>query len=244
MEDPNFPREGRPWTIKENRFLLEGLQRGEIVEQLNVRIKRSTSSIVEHVIELARDMYKLGLSLDEIHMRTAIDPETIQKIIASQQSPKLQKEIAEQAVVCTPEPILERPAPVQAPEAPKPDSRKGSRWTAQEEAELLNLVKQGKSRADIASTLGRTPKAVLYRLVEYALRKVQSGDDVATVSEVVGLSTEYLNEAFRKREANVVSNLVSPPQHVTTPPSASNIEEKLDQMISICTEIRDLLKQQ
>lgn len=85
MEQPGsadlFSREGKPWSAKEEEYLLSGLRNGEILEQLNVRIKRRIPSIVKRLAAMIEQMQRDGKSLDEICEVMGMDSETVEGFI-------------------------------------------------------------------------------------------------------------------------------------------------------------------
>ncbi|MCP4613061.1 MAG: hypothetical protein GY845_30580 [Planctomycetes bacterium] len=69
------------------------------------------------------------------------------------------------------------------------------RWTADEEAELLKLVKQDKSPEEIAKALGRTVGGPQIRLGQIAVRMIQEeGKTLPVVCDLTGLKEEEVDK--------------------------------------------------
>lgn len=254
-----FPREGLPWTDKEVRYLLNGLQNGNIVEQLNVKMKRSIPSIVQHLAQLARNMYTFGISAEEIHERTTLDLEVVNELIAGKETPlfdSMYNEIMKNSDPA-PAPVTPVPAPVTPAsvanshicEDAKPTSRHGVRWTPEEDQQVLDLANRRVSRDEIASVTGRTPTSIMCRLRDHAIKMIQEGQSLDEVALKLGLGKLYIQEGIKQKQVadafkaeRVAQKQAAQAAVLATAPAHIVTEVKLDQLIAICTEIRDLLR--
>src|SRR5690606_34586034 len=74
-------------------------------------------------------------------------------------------------------------------EAAKPSNR----WTAEEEKNLIEAIKNGKTPADIAGTNGRTESAIKDRL-----KKLWDGKTAEEVSTSTGIQIDIVKRYIRK----------------------------------------------
>jgi hypothetical protein len=80
-------------------------------------------------------------------------------------------------------------------------SRAGLKWEEVEDDQLLSMVSEGASPADIAKTLQRTEGSIRTRLIVYAITKMEKDNlSLYQVSELVHLSeNDILEYQERKR---------------------------------------------
>lgn len=74
-------------------------------------------------------------------------------------------------------------------------SRAGLKWEEAEDDQLLTLVSEGTSPADIAKTLQRTEGSIKTRLIVYALNKMEKDNlSLQQVAELVSLSEKDITD--------------------------------------------------
>lgn len=96
-------------------------------------------------------------------------------------------------------------------------SRAGLKWDVEEENQLLSLISDGQTVADIAKTLQRTEGSIKTRLIVYAINKMEN-DNLSTsqVCEMVNGITEadiadyqqkkqMREDRIKQKKANAVS---------------------------------------
>ncbi len=78
-------------------------------------------------------------------------------------------------------------------------SRSGTPWTAQEMADVLQLVSETKSMEDIATAQQRTANSIRFKLTSYACAQVKEGKSVEELATLTGLSVDGINAAVLER---------------------------------------------
>lgn len=80
-------------------------------------------------------------------------------------------------------------------------SRAGLKWDVDEENQLLSLIADGQSLADIAKTLQRTEGSIKTRLIVYAISKMENDNlSVSQVCDMVNITEEDLTEYQQKKQ--------------------------------------------
>lgn len=105
------------------------------------------------------------------------------------------------------------------------------RWSAEEEAELLKLVKQDKSPEEIAKALGRTVGGPQIRLGQIAVRMIQEeGKTLPVVCDITGLKEEEVDKQLTFANKKKAKNTSSGSKKANSPEKLdlSTIEKKLD----------------
>lgn len=252
-------REGKPWTAREDQFLLKGIEAGEILEQLNVRIKRSIPAIVRRLAQLAVIIHANGVTLFQIQASTGLDPEIIQEAVDGVETTRLdallgtmskaEAKVEVKPVVPKAEPITPKAEPVAPKSGPESAARKGARWTDEEDAKVLEMVLRHVPRESIASALGRSGTSITYRLCDLGAKMVDEGQDLGEVATKLGLMRLQLQESMRAKQHHnalkteraqaAIQRLAQKIPGLVPTPNVN--EDKIDQLITLCTEIRDIL---
>lgn len=80
--------------------------------------------------------------------------------------------------------------------------RAGLKWDTEEENQLLSLVANGQSVADIAKSLQRTEGSIRTRLIMYAINKMENDNlSLQQVCEMVHLSESEVIDYQQKKQA-------------------------------------------
>lgn len=102
------------------------------------------------------------------------------------------------------------------------NSRTGNRWSPSEEAKVLELVKNGKTREEIAIELERGVKGIYMRLQMIAVSLIERGVSEEEVRKITGLAPGDIElailDASKKKEKKNNSKV---------------LEEKLDQILEL-----------
>jgi hypothetical protein len=69
-------------------------------------------------------------------------------------------------------------------------SKQGQLWTSEEEKDILDRIRAGKSSDVIARDCGRTAKAIEYRLASYCRKEMMKG------KELIALAKEFHKDPF------------------------------------------------
>jgi DNA-binding CsgD family transcriptional regulator len=81
-------------------------------------------------------------------------------------------------------------------------SRAGLKWESYEDNQMLSLVSEGKSLADIAKVLQRTEGSIKTRLIIYALNRMDKDSlSLAQAAEMVNLEESDITEYQDKKQA-------------------------------------------
>jgi hypothetical protein len=83
---------GQKWTIEEENTLLSELDKNLSIENIALSHNRTTGGIIGKQRNIAYNMYRTNISIDEIIIKTKLNKEQITEIIARKENPTYSKE--------------------------------------------------------------------------------------------------------------------------------------------------------
>jgi hypothetical protein len=127
--------------------------------------------------------------------------------------------------------------------------RMGEPWTNEEDTLLLKRISKGYTYSIIAEKHYRTPGSISARLRHIARVQHQSGksvDEIHTLTQLskdeIELTIKRSENAIRLKEEAKKKNLVKAVIN-TSLDTVVESKEKQDELLTVCKEIRDLLKE-
>ncbi len=120
-------------------------------------------------------------------------------------------------------------------------SRAGLKWEANEDDQLLSLVSEGTSFADIAKTLQRSEGSIKTRLIVYAISKMEKENlSLNQVCELVNLTETDITEYQDRKKLREEKRQQRTTAYKAAQTSVSNTRSR-DNRIVTNAEIYDLL---
>lgn len=91
--DKEYPSNmGQKWTIEEENILLSELDKNLTIEIIALSHNRTTGGIIGKQRNIAYNMYRTNVSIEEIIIKTKLNREQITEIIARKENPIYSKE--------------------------------------------------------------------------------------------------------------------------------------------------------
>jgi hypothetical protein len=113
----------------------------------------------------------------------------------------------------------------------------GASWTAELDAEFLQMISDNKSIEECAIHFERTKGSIIARRLNIARRMVSEGQDIQKVSEIVKTPVRFIEESIEYEESRKRNKQMERAER------KSRIEPpKEETKLSVLKEIRDLLK--
>jgi hypothetical protein len=111
-------------------------------------------------------------------------------------------------------------------------SRAGLMWEADEEANVLKMIFEGKTFADVAKILKRTEGSIKTRLYTILCNKIDAGEETyESVYNSYKVSSDELNEyklKKTKREEKVMNRSLNKKQYKSTQNTSTDVQSQLN----------------
>jgi hypothetical protein len=129
-----------------------------------------------------------------------------------------------------------------------PPANLGKKWSDEEVQALLQAVKRGETQAQIAEKHQRTVGGIRGRLKQLAADYYHNDNrPIQEIMKFTGLDLETISDAIAKRQYEVdlkqKNQVTKPAVSISTMAANQASVPKKDEMISLLTEIRDLMKE-
>lgn len=128
-------RHGAAWTDKEDKYLLEAIDKGESYAKINERCKRTVEEIKTRVNELRS--FEADVPVTMLVETSGMEEEEV-----------------------IPPPAVAKPVATST----KPAARRMTNWSTEEDEQLIKELKEGKTFEQVAESHGRTFKAIQMRM--------------------------------------------------------------------------------
>lgn len=171
----NTRRVNRRWSEEEEQKMLKLVSEKKSHLDIGQELDRTEKAIGLRLKHVAVVMLNKGTPIDEIVEATGLKAEEI-----------------------TPEKLsfVSRKMTTNGNEAPR---RIGRLWTQEEEEKMLQLLHQGKSRAEVGEVLDRTETALVAKLKKIALSMYNQNQTMEEIWTSTGLSEKEVNEKSLKK---------------------------------------------
>jgi hypothetical protein len=179
-----------------------------------------------------------GKTIDEINVRLKRNPANITKRIALLQNP-IKPQAAPQ-LPQAPQPLQtwdDKTLPTNTTPAP---AKVGKRWTDEDVEVFKSMLKAGSKPEEIAEKLQRTPKGILARVDHTIVVMAVGGSTVEEISAELSVPVAYINTYLQFNSKKVEEAKVATTVKAAKAKPAAN--DDAAKLLSICVEIRDLLK--
>jgi DNA-binding NarL/FixJ family response regulator len=175
-------RVNRRWTDEEEEKLMQLVAAGNDHAAIGAELNRTEKAIGLRIKTIAARMLNSGTPLDEVAEATGLKAEDL-----------------------TPEKLafVARKIPGQAAGGKKAPNR---RWTDEEQTQMLQLLGEGQTRAEVGATLNRTESAIFAKLKKVALALFGQGETMETIWASTGLSEKEVTEEGLKKTQTRLQN--------------------------------------
>ena len=174
-------RVNRRWTDEEEEKLMQLVADNDHAA-IGAELNRTEKAIGLRIKTIAARMLNSGTPLDEVAEATGLKAEDL-----------------------TPEKLafVARKIPRQAAGGKKAPNR---RWTDEEQTQMLQLLGEGQTRAEVGATLNRTESAIFAKLKKVALALFGQGETMETIWASTGLSEKEVSEEGLKKTQTRLQN--------------------------------------
>jgi DNA-binding NarL/FixJ family response regulator len=161
---------------------MELISQGNDYAAIGQELNRTEKAIGLRVKTIAARMIEAGTPLDEVAEATGLKAEEL---------------TAEKLA------FVARKIPRQPAAGKKAPNR---RWTDEEQAQMLQLLSEGQTRAEVGATLNRTESAIFAKLKKVALALYNQGETMETIWASTGLSEKEVTEEGLKKTQTRLQN--------------------------------------